>query len=191
MKKITLLSAILFGIAFTACKNNPKKDKSATENLKEMIKNSPGLNKGSDTYSITAPQGWNKSDTVLYGVKITTIKSPLEGLGDNFMENITCVTESARNYDLKKYAEQNKESMQTQMAGVRFLSEKELTIGDNAAIAMVYNFKYSVYDLKNTAYFLVKNNTGYVLTCSAVYSKFNKFQSVFTECIKSFTIKNR
>lgn len=178
-----------FCFVFVACQSNQKKDKNPETDLRKMIEQAPGINKGSGTYTIQAPDGWTEGDTTVSGAKLTTIKSPSDGPEDNFMENITVVTEDSKGYDLNSYTSTNRKNMNTQLENLNFLSEENLTIGSVAAKAVVYSFSYSGFALKNTAYFLVKDNIGYVITCTAQSKTFDQFQPAFKKCVNSFLIK--
>jgi hypothetical protein len=190
MKKI-LIPVLLVCIAFAGCNSNQKKEKEkdALADINKLVSEHPGLNAGVGTYSITAPTGWEKMDTVMSGVTFTFIKSPLEGKNDRFRENINVTTENAKGYDLEAYVASNLKSMNAQMPGFVMGDKGETTIGGMPARWFVYNMSYSGYDLKNTVYMIVKNETGYVLTCSSLGSTFDKFQADFKTCVYSFIIK--
>ncbi len=158
--------------------------------MKGFIEDHPGLQKGNNTYTISTPDGWERNDTVISGVKIARIESPLEGPADNFRENIAIVTEDAKNLDLQDYIDANRKTMDKQMPNIKFLAEDKITIGAEPAIATSISFRYSGYDLRNTEYFLVKNDIGYVITCTATSATFNTYQPTFIKCVNSFSIKN-
>lgn len=192
MKKLIAPILVAFAcFAFSACNNSTKKDKEATTTLpdiKKVVDEHPGVNAGSGTFSITAPDGWSKKDTIISGAKLTTISSPDDGNGDKFKENVNVVTESAKGYDLKAYVTSNRTSMSGQIASIQFLSDIEGTVGSEPAEVLLYSFNYSGYDLKNTAYFIVKNDIGYVITCTALKTTFDRFQKDFKTIVDSFKI---
>jgi len=193
MKKFFVSTAIAVAcFSFTSCQDNDK-DKSKKESkteMKDSVKVPAPANTGKTAYSISAPDGWVKKDTTISGARLTTITSPLENAGDDFMENVNVATEPAQGYDYKGYAIANRNSMKSQMSDMNFLSEEELKIGDMPAMAIVYAFKYGNYNLKNTAYFVVKNDVGYVITCTAVNTKFQKYQPQFKTCVNSFRVND-
>ena len=189
-KSLTLIPVVFFCIVFSACNSSDKKDKVVTPEVKKLIEEPKKDTKPTEPYTITTPQGWEKKDTVSSGTRLFTLRSPLETSSDDFRENITIVSEEARGYDVKSYTAANRSTMETQLPGVNFLSDEETTIGDMPAQALVYTFKYANYNLKNTAYFIVKNDMGYVLTCTAVNAKFDKFQPQFKAAVNSFVINN-
>jgi hypothetical protein len=175
---------------FTACKNNPKKEKDifSDSGMKKLADQSPGLNAGKGTYTISAPEGWTKTDSSMSGAIFTSILSPLEDDADNFRENVNVTTEAAKDYDAKSYSAANLSAMKTQLDEFKLISESETTVGEYPAVAYVYSFKYENYVLKNTAYFVVKNDVGYVITCSSIFNKFDKFQPEFKTCVNSFSV---
>jgi hypothetical protein len=148
----------------------------------------PGLNAGTGTYSITAPEGWEKQDTTISGTKLTSITSPLENPFDDFSENVNVVTEDTKSLDLEAYTNANKSNLKTQLQESEIIDMFKTMIDGYPANAIVYSFKYGKYDLKNTAYLLTSNGIGYVITCSAIKNKFDKFQPEFQTCVNSFSI---
>ena len=174
--------------SFTGCNNNQKKDKEVTTDTKKTVEDHPVDHVLPGTYSISAPDGWTKKDTVISGVKRTSIKSPDDGSEDRFKENVNVNSEEAKGYDAKSYAEANRTTMINQFPGMEFLSEGETMIGNLPAKWYIYSFNYSGYELQNIAYFIVKNDIGYVITCTALKTTFDRFQADFKTCANSFRI---
>lgn len=183
----TLLLTMIASFVFMGCKSKSNKNNDGID-LKEMAKKYPGINKGAGTYEISAPEGWDKKDTVMSGVKFTAIISPPDGANDIFRENINVVTENAKDLNLDEYEKANRFTMKDQMTGLKVIKEGETVIGNIPARWITYLYDYSGYPLKNTVYFLVKNRIGYTITCSALGSDFDKFQAAFKGSINSFTI---
>jgi hypothetical protein len=100
------------------------------------------------------------------------------------------ITEDPRNYGLDEYVAANKTNLKAQITDAQILEEKDATIGDKPGKALVYTFAYGNYHLKNTAYILVNNGKGYVITCSALETSFDRFQSKFREILSSFRIND-
>jgi hypothetical protein len=189
MKKYFIPATVVIIITlFASCQGNQKNKKEPISDPKAYVKDNPGVNAGVGTYSIDAPENWIKKDTNMSGAKFTTITSPLEGTGDNFRENVNVITEAAKGYDHNEYADANLKSMKIQMPEVNVISQEEIQIGGLQAKAIVYSVVYGEYDLQNTVYFLTKNDIGYVITCTAIKSKFSKFQPEFKTCVNSFII---
>ncbi|HNU88629.1 MAG TPA: hypothetical protein PKJ94_10075 [Ferruginibacter sp.] len=183
----TLLLTMFAGFVIMGCKSKSQKNND-TVDLKEMAKKYPGINKGAGTYDISAPEGWDKKDTTMSGVKFTAIISPPDGANDIFRENINVVTENAKDLNLDEYEKANRLTMKGQMTGMNIIKDGETVIGNMPAKWIFYSFDYSGYPLKNTVYFLVKNRIGYTITCSALSSDFDKFQAAFKTSVNSFTI---
>jgi hypothetical protein len=191
MKKINSLLAIaFFCFALTACQGNQKKEKEAKTDLDKLVKDntSAGLGKGVNTFTISAPEGWRKQDTLISGSMFTTVSSPLENAGDNFRENVNVVTENSQGYGYKEYTTASIRNMSDKIPGVKVISEEETKVDEEPAMAVIYTFPYSGFDLKNTAYITVKNNTGYIITCTALVNTFDRYQPEFLSCLKSFHI---
>lgn len=187
MKSITILPAMLIFFVFIGCKSKSNKNPDVAD-LKEMKKQYPGINAGSGTYSISGPEGWDKSDTTISDIKVTTLISPEEGSNDIFRENVNVVTENAKDLDLAEYEKANRHTMKRQMPAMEIIRDGETVIGNTPARWITYSFNYSGYPLRNTVYFLVKNHIGYTITCSALNNEFDKYQASFKACVNSFTI---
>ena len=194
-KTIALLLILSAGILFTACKDSKKDKDIKTEtgkdempDMKKLVDDHPGLNAGTGTFSISAPEGWTQKDTSISGAKLTTISSPSDGSMDKFRENVNVTTENAHGYDLSAYVDANRSTMEKQISSINFVDQGDAKIGDQPAKWIVYGFNYSGYDLKNTAYFVVKNDIGYVITCTALKSTFDRFQTGFKTCVNSFKV---
>ncbi len=178
--------AIFISITFVGCNNNSNKK---NPDIKDIIADAPGINAGAGTYAITAPDGWEKTDTTIATAKFTIIKSPQEDKADNFQENINVVTENTKDYDLAGYFLANKKTMESQMQNFKIIAEGNSTIAALPAKWMNYSFTSAPFNLENKVYFVVKNKIAYVITCSAVQGKASKYEKYFDNCINSFSIK--
>ena len=88
MKK-QLTFFVLTAVLIIACKQQNKKTSSNVDkDIKDYVKQTPGINAGAGTFSIQAIEGWTKVDTAIGGLQIVLLKSGLENADDIFMENI-------------------------------------------------------------------------------------------------------
>ncbi len=189
-RNFPILVIAIAAIVLPACQSKSKKEKNDLADIKKLVKENPGINAGAGTYSIEAPEGWTKLDTLVSGLKITTVMAPLDNEKDVFRENLNIITEDAKDYSVDDYAKANRKYMEEQLPEMKVIRSGETKIGDLPAQWVLYTFNYSGQPLKNTVYFIVKNNTGYVLTCSALHSDFDKFENGFKQCVSSFKIND-
>ena len=190
MKK--LISIALAGficIASAGCNSNQKKDKEVVQEVKKPVDDQPVVDTVPPTYSITAPEGWIKTDSTFKGTVHTKIASPDDGPNDRFKENINVNSESAKGYDAKSYAEANFTSLKNEVPDVVITDLGATTIGDIPAECYNYSFNYRGVDIKDIAWYLVKNDIGYVITATAIKSTYDKFEAKFRACANTFIIK--
>ncbi len=175
-------------IAFAA-RTNQKKNIGLIREMKTPSEGRSAIDTVPQTYFITAPEGWTQKDELVAGVKHTQINSPDDGPGDDFTENINVNAEAAKGYDSKTYAEANLGEIRKGVPGVEITDLGESMIGDLHAECYIYSFTYSGRDLKDLAWYVAKNDVGYVITCTALKSTFDRFESKFKTCASSFEIK--
>jgi hypothetical protein len=168
-----------------SCNSQPKK---LDIDLKEIVKNNPGINEGSGTFNINALDGWSKTDTSVSGVRFVILKSAVESSKDKFAENVNVVTEKLNGMNLEEYFNANLKSLQNGMPGFQNKSNQDLTINGLNSKQLNYSGNVSGYPIDVQVYFFVKNNVGYVITCSAEEGKMDKWASRFKEIVNSFTI---
>lgn len=187
MKKTFLaVSVILMSIA---CQQKAKKTADdINKDIKEIVDKTPGVNAGSGTYSIKAIDGWEKVDTTFAGMKTTIVKSKSEGPDDKFIENVTVVTQQADNYDAEKYFKDNLTQMEAQMPGFKKQEDGAVTINGEKGYHMVYSHSYTGTPIDADAYFFVKDNIAYVITCSAPKGKLTEWKPSFEKVVNTFTI---
>jgi hypothetical protein len=101
--------------------------------------------------------------------------------------NVNC--EAATGYDSKRYADANIATIKKEIPGVQVEDLGESTINGVAAECYTYQFDYSGIQLKDIAWYLAKNDVGYVITSTALASTFDKYLPTFKTCANTFTIK--
>jgi len=187
-----MIATMLLGsvcIGFLACNNSDKKAKETVKEEKKLADDKPVVSDAAQTYYITGPEGWLQEDSMINGRKHTKIGSPSDGAGDKFKENMNVNCEAAVGYDTKRYADANIATIKKEIPGVEIEDLGEVTIGDNQAQCFTYTFSYSGYDLKDIAWYLAKNDVGYVITSTALKSTYEKFLPKFKATANTFTIK--
>ncbi len=175
-------------ITFVAC-NNQKKDKEVSPDTKKMADDKPAVSDGPQTYYITGPEGWVQEDSMVAGRKHTKIGSPSDGPGDKFKENMNVNSESAPGYSSKQYGEANIATIKNQIPGVVVEDLGESMINGIAAECYTYEFDYQGVQLKDIAWYLAKDDVGYVITSTALRSTFDKYLPTFKACANTFKLK--
>ncbi len=176
-------------ILLSACKQQAKKlSNNMDRDIKEYVKNNPGINGGIGTFSIQPAEGWTKTDTAISGLQIVLLKSPLEGDDDIFMENINVVTEKADGMNVDEYFKANLASLNDGMPGYQKISSDEVTINGRDARHLIYTHTYTGTPVDVEAYFFSAKDKGYVITCSAQKGKLSKWKPSFDKVVNSFKI---
>jgi hypothetical protein len=172
------------------CKNVPlKKDKAAGDSSRSSARgivhaiSGPG---GYREFTIDAPDGWTKTDTVLFDTNITLIKSP-EEKNDDFIENVNVVSEKAGGYSLDVYYEKSVEMMKAQLHDFREGQQADKTINGIEFKNLKYSHNYNGRRLDVDVYFAISGQTGYVITCTTSVGNISKWQADFDKIIHSFS----
>lgn len=187
MKKTILALSIIF--ASIACEQKAKKSTAdINKDIKQMVDKTPGINAGSGSFSIEAIDGWEKLDTTFAGMETTILRSQPEGNNDNFIENITVVTQEANGYDAKQYFDENINQMQAQMPGFEKGENNEVNINGLKGYHIIYAHSYTGTPMDADAYFFVKNNIGYVVTGTTPKGKLNQWKPTFEKMINTFKV---
>lgn len=187
MKKILLIIAT--GICFSACQQKSKKTSGNFEkDIKELAAKNPGINAGDGSFTIDAAEGWTRQDTVISGVRLVFLKAPVEGSSDIFMENINVVTEQAKGYSLDNYFEANVTRIKEQMPGFVKINSGNVTVNGVEGQYIAYSHEYFNTPTDVESYFFVKNDIGYVITCSAQKGRLAKWKASFDKMVNTFSI---
>lgn len=187
MKKILLI--IIAAVCLTACQQKSKKTSGDLDkDIKEMAGRNPGINAGSGSFDIDAIEGWTKTDTTISGVRAVFLKAPIEGSSDIFMENINVVTEQAKDYSLDKYFDANVTMIKNQMPGFVKINSGNVTVNGLEGSYIAYSHEYFNTPTDVESYFFVKNDIGYVITCSAQKGRLAKWKPSFEKMVNTFTI---
>ena len=185
MKNLSFL--LLAGLlTMTACQSNGKKKPSAEELMEKASKN-PGANAGSSKFEISAPAGWEKKDTLMNGIQITYMLSPMaEG---NFRANINIVTQSMGDKTPDSYFDLNLSQMGKYLQNYSAGKNGEKQINGLPAKWMTYSHTMTGNDIEVLAYIVPKDGIAYIISCSAPKGTLNKYQASFDESVGSFKVQ--
>ena len=188
MQKTILFIALAVIIAFSpACKNSTK-EKNIEDDIRKAVKNNPGINAGSNTFSIEAPAGWTIKDTSLMGMKYTFLSSELENNSDNFKENVNIVTERCGSMGLDDYYSASLTGLKT-MPGFERGKESDRSINNIEFKNLKYSHSYGGMPIDVDVYFTIRDGLAYIITCSAKKGEMDKWETQFREAVSSFSFK--
>jgi hypothetical protein len=195
MKKIFIVLTVFFA---SACNNNkpdeangkktPGPEAPAQTKIPATMAADTSKIIGADTYTIDAIDGWEKKDTSIRGLKLTRILSPFENKEDKLRENVNVTTEKAKHHNLDEYVSKNMEDLQKQLKTVRIIDQGNQTVGGEPAKWFKYYVSVGVHNLENKAFFIVKNDIGFVITFTSAQGNFAKYESRFNTILNTFKI---
>jgi len=175
-----------FSILLTAgCKQ--KKTPVTPEEIEKAIRKNPNLNAGSGGFSINAPNGWDKSDTSLMGMKATVIFSPPEGTSDEFRENINIVTEKIGNKTAEEYLDLSRVNMKSMLTELKEIDNGTKEINGHTASWMRYSHSYMGYPLEVKVYILIADEIAYVISCTCKKGEMENWEKQFDDCVATFS----
>lgn len=189
MKNIlAMVSLVLFFLP--ACKESKtkSKEKFIDDFKKEAPESKPDKENGHGEYTISAPKGWTKMDTIMMGHRITFLKSPAEDISDDFTENVNVVTEKTGNLNLDDYVDRNITSMENNLNTFEKKKISSKNINGLEFRSMQYSHIYSGIPIDVEVYFTIKTGTAYIITCSAKGGTISRWEPEFEEAIRSFKV---
>lgn len=135
-------------------------------------------------YEMLYPSSWakqEKSNAIFF-------LSPKENEKDMFQENVNLMLQdlSQQPMSLEQYTELTKKQVTDNFGAAAIVSLKNITIAGQQAKEFVYNMNYQGRSLKLKQYWLIKGNVAYLFSYTAEPSKYEKYETIVTEMIKSF-----
>ncbi len=184
MKDLILFIATVF--LLESCKN-PSTDK---KNDKATVSETPGETKTSlSGFSIDAPEGWTKSDTMISGQQIALLTSPSEDASDIFRENVNVVTENTQGMGMDEYIEASLRALRSGLSGFSEEKISERNINGIEFKTLHYSHNYNGYPIEAEVWFTIKNNMAWLITCSAMQGEFDTWAPKFEIAVRSFHFK--
>jgi hypothetical protein len=139
-------------------------------------------------FTMTAPQGWDKSDTIFQGQHIVFIRQPKQDVNDNFMENVNVITQDVGDVTLEDYMKMNLSSMEDGLENYSKGISGIYEVNGYKLQSLRYSYTYQTVPIEAIVYFMIQNGTAYVITCSAHGGELKKYERVFRDIVGSFKI---
>jgi len=138
-----------------------------------------------DNFSIKFPKDWENKEGFM-GTDVISL-SPRENTADQFRENVNVVVEKIPDgMSLNDYFNANLPKLSKVVQNFQNKETGTTTINDNDAQWLIYAGSIGTINLKSKQYYMVHDNKGYVITCSATPGTYDNFNSVFDEVVQSF-----
>jgi len=190
--KLQLISAAVCLLSITACNNATKSPKElSSEEVLELAGKSPGMNAGRGTFSVTAPAGWTKTDTVMSRIEYTFMMAP-PGDDSTFRANVNIVTQELKpGFTLDKVMESTQKEMENFFVDYKKTDNGERTVTGVKAKWMKCQYAHRETGtlLNGEVTILVKNNIAYAITLTTLANDLVKYEPALEEILSSFTTK--
>lgn len=171
MKKITFILFFLI-VALAASAQKYKHYKSTTEN-----------------FTVDYPEAWQLSENFTPQIVMMAI-APRESDNDDFSENINVVVDPTdlTGITVEYYRDLSAAGIKSVLTNVKVdsVGVDKVKSGMQAG-TIIYSHKAAGFNLKVLSYLFIIDNKGYVITCSAKASDFDKYAGFFIKVCKSFS----
>ena len=145
-------------------------------------------NNSKDDFSIKFPKEWENKEGFM-GTDVISL-SPRENAADQFRENVNVVVEKIPDgMSLNDYFDTNLPKLSKVIRDFQQVETGNTIINDNVAEWLIYTGSIGTINLKSKQYYIVHDNKGYVITCSATPGTYDNFKNVFDEIVQSFQFK--
>ena len=134
-------------------------------------------------FTIRYPEEWTQTNN-----NRLAFLSPKENDKDQFQENVNIILQdlSKQPMTLDQYTEISKKQIVDNLGSNAIVSLKSLTMAGQQAKEFVYDMNYQGKNLKVKQYWFIKNNTAFLFSYTAESPKFDKYQAIADNIIKSF-----
>lgn len=137
-------------------------------------------------FDIRFPDDWDvqsstSNETLIVGF------SPADGLQDTFREFVEVTRTFSPGIDLETFVADTRSSFATSSGFIQ-LSQREININGRDGQEFIYLINVDGTSLQNISHIYYADETGFVVTGSAISETFNDFREIFDEIMASFEI---
>ena len=136
------------------------------------------------------PGDWNVDQSGLMGTKLI-LMSPMEGLDDNFRENVNLVVQdlSQQKMSLEQFTELSITQIKSLITDANIISSQRFTNNSLQFQKLVYTGKQGVFDLRFEQNYWVINDSAYILTFTSAIDKYEQYKLVGDKIMAGFIFK--
>ncbi|MDB4088420.1 hypothetical protein N9544_02235 [Flavobacteriales bacterium] len=187
-----IIAPFLFLTLLISCETNTEK-KSLTDNseIKELSSNNE-LNENIYTnddlnISFSYPKSWEIQTDTMNG--ILYILSPTDS-SDLFQEMMNIVIGNTNGLSLEEFFSMNLNAVEGMFDELdRTEDPSEISINNKVFKQVKFNYVFESYPLTANLFVTHKDETSYVVNCSALQNTFDKYQDQFMSVVNSIEIK--
>ena len=139
-----------------------------------------------DGFSLELPKTWATPKGYKEFAALVAF-SPLVDAKDDFRENLNVVVEAISGHSVESFFLAHLNNYQTSLEKFSIKTMGYERVGGIMAKWMVYEHSTEKHELKVKAWYVIRDNRSYVITCSAQDSTFSDYLTSFDSIVASFT----
>lgn len=143
-----------------------------------------------DNYQLKYPESWTL-DTTAKTAADFMILSPLSSDNDEFKENLNLVVQdlSGLNFDLDNFTALSEQQIQSYMEESEVIENERLKKDDREYQHLIYTAKNGGRMLRFEQYYWIINEKAYILSFTAEFDQFEKYQDLSKQILDGFILK--
>lgn len=153
----------------------------------EEAKQSPTFTETDKGYSITFPNQWHWQRDFM-GLDVFS-PAPIKDEQSGSLGNISVVSGKLDNVDLETFYNTNVDNLKKALRDVKIIETGKAFVDGTEARKIVYSHSMGDMKLRVLQYFVLKNGTGYIITCTSSEEEFPKYADSFEASVRSFKLQ--
>lgn len=170
---------ILSIVVFYSCQGQPKK--TANDSVQNISSNQ--IQEPDYNYSIQVPESWTINDTVVQGLRVRFIKSPMSLSVDNPHGNILIAYMQGENID--EFTTNNMNNLKAEMQGIVLLERGNITTTTRNGTWFTYTKQYNGITTDMINYIIPVNGFAYMITFGTNKGTISKYRNLFDKIVQS------
>lgn len=139
--------------------------------------------------SIKYPKGWTIDESGKFGAKLFFFNNSIDKSGNlPFASNINITTEDAHGYGLKAYVDASKKYIVKIYPSYQSIPDIKVKINNIEAYVISGTFSQKGYFIKNVQLILINSGKAYIVTATALASKWTKYSDLFNAVFNTFKV---
>lgn len=155
--------------------------------LLQQAGRTPGINAGAGKFSVGAPRGWRRTDSLVGNIRAVILDTASSRSG--FRTNVNIVSDSLRGVSADSYLAATINNMSVYIPQFILIGKGRRQIAGRSANWIHYSQARSGTDIENICYIIPDSGIAYIITCSALKGRLVQNYPAFEGTIRSFTIR--
>ena len=167
----------------TQTSDTPKTDAPAVNGLSKQAFTSDVAG-----YKLNTPAGWNEQKGTGTANFIFFSPKPDKDATGEFKANINIAFEETKVTPLDTYVTSTQKALPLALTNYKQLSDRKITLGDMPARIIESTFLNNNHQLRNSQLIVMRDNSVYVVTGTALESSWSKYSKLFNDSMMSLTL---